>query len=663
MQTIAGNRHRAAVALAVALAGSSLGLVACSSGKKKPSRVQPTPYVSREVEPILRGTVGSVATTRAGEMILLSGFGLVVGLNGTGGGTLPEPIAATMERTMSLRGLGRAASVEGTALINPLTGQPRSPREVLRDPNTAVVQVQAVLARGSPEGFRFDVFVEALNASSLEGGTLWSTDLRLGPPGLFGATQTRRIAQARGPIFINPFTDPGSAGTTTQRTVGRVLDGGVVVEPLSIVLNLDVPSHLVARRITEAINSRFPMGPGDDGPVARGRSDSIVELSVPAAYRERPAEYLTLIEFLHVDTLNTEVHARRFVDALKSQPEMSEELSWCLAALGDRALPFARELYGYPEIMPRMAALRAGVLLRDPMAAPHLEDLARNGVGAIRHDAIGMLGRIDSGPSTDMLLRELAGSRELTVRVAAYEAMVKRSQRAYLRQLVAREASRPAGAGPVMTQADLEFIATMTLPEDPIRRVRRTPVAGRFLLDRVPEGEPMVYITQQGTPKIVLFGSDIRLVKPLLASAWSDRLMVTADSQEEPARLYYRDHRTGRTTVQQVADDAESLIFFFAHEQTPEDPRPGLGLSYSEVVGALHALYESRALNASFTTETDRLVALLAEAAADTETMMRPESPTDAEIKRAERQIPTIHREVPRPTLVPIPPPSGRRGS
>jgi len=147
----------------------------------------------------LRGTLLTQVTFNGVEPSLVGGIGFVVGLAGTGGEPLDERVAATLERQMGLMGVGETGAWEGT----PLEGV--SPRQLLSDPNTAAVVVTAAIPPGAPEGREFDVFVRALNASSLEGGRLWTTELRIGPPRTFGETTRRLIGEAKGDIFINPF--------------------------------------------------------------------------------------------------------------------------------------------------------------------------------------------------------------------------------------------------------------------------------------------------------------------------------------------------------------------------------------------------------------------------------------------------------------------------
>src|SRR5262249_28076007 len=148
----------------------------------------------------------------------------------------------------------------------------KSPRELLRDKNVAVVMVQAAIPPGAPRDATFDISIEALNATSLEGGVLWTTDLHLGAAAPFEGVQSRVVAKAKGPVFINLCATREKEGGTVRRRRGRVLEGGVVPTPRGIEVVLNNASHSRTRAIASAINSRFPEGPGDSGPVARGRA-------------------------------------------------------------------------------------------------------------------------------------------------------------------------------------------------------------------------------------------------------------------------------------------------------------------------------------------------------------------------------------------------------
>ena len=606
--------------LCVALFGLMVG---CASDKKpapRPKTVQPT---LQAIPDVLRGTIGSEVAIHGIEPMLVSGYGLVVGLNGTGGGPINASVEAYMTSVMTRNGITRGNS-EG-----PLAGM--TAQELLRDPNVAVVLVYAVIPPGAPVGSTFDTYVRSLPESgttSLEGGTLWTTELQIGPPTEVRGLHTHRIASAHGPVFINPYADPGNEDAGVTRTVGRVLDGGAITKPLKLELALNNPSHARARAIVQAINSRFPTGPGDRGPAARGRNAGSIELTVPHAYRDDPAEFIQLVRHLRINQSYPREYAKRAADALHQEPGLGSDLSWMLQAIGPAAIPFLRELYDDPELVPRMAALRAGARLDDPLAAEHLQELAVSGPPRIRSDAIGLLSDLNASPKLDLTLRDLLGSEELDVRVAAYEALAHRAERVHLNHLLDRFSPRNDGTGP--TYQDLVQMASMSLPGDSIQGVFRMPMEGKFFLDVVSAGDPLVYVTQQGTPRIVLFGENLELNRPLYVSVWSDRLLLSAESATDPVRLYYRDYRTGRVTKQPVSTSLVELVRFMAHTPTPEEPEPGLGLTYSEVVGALHAITRSDGLAAAFATEQERLAAQIYSAAEAFVLEDRPETSDEA---------------------------------
>ncbi|GMV27401.1 MAG: hypothetical protein AMXMBFR58_34320 [Phycisphaerae bacterium] len=625
--------------------------------------------IVRDVPSVLRGTIGAEAEIIGTRPIVVSGYGLVVGLNGTGGGILNERVAATMEREMVKNGISKATDYpQQWARL-----QGKTPRQLLRDPDVAVVIVQAAIAPGSPDGSRFDVYVRALNATSLEGGMLWTTDLTIGDATPLGGFKTRNIAIANGPVFLNPFAEPGKEASGISRTIGRVLEGGIVTQPLQMIIQMDNVSFDRARAIAGAINTRFPESPGDDGPAARGKTGGNITsgeggriaLAVPGAWRNKPSDFLNLVRTLQIDQLYPEEYARRYVDSLQKEPSLANELSWCLEAIGPKAIPFLWDLYEADEIVPRMAALRAGARLDDARAAEPLSALARNATGIVRTESIELLALIDAGPTIDMTLRELTMEDELTVRASAYEALARRAEEVQLNRLLFRQRERISTdprAIP-LPPSHLEELARLEFSGGTVQGISREVVEGKFILDIVPYGKPMVYITQQGRPRIVIFGDNPTLRSSMLVSTWSDRLMIDGDSANNRVRIYYRDVRDEHVTTHTMKPGLVDFIRFLAHEPTPSDPHPGLGLSYSEVVGALYAVHQAKGMDAAFTTERDKLLAQILEAQAGTELAERPEGEADRqrlqEFKQPDKPInlPEPTRAPFKPKLEPIAPP------
>lgn len=624
-----------------------------------PKQIPVRPLVVRDVNPLLRGTIGAEVSIRGVDPIVVSGLGLVVGLNGTGGDVLPENIAATMEREMGLHGIGRATSPDGT----PLAG--KTPHQVLQDKNVAVVIVQAAVPPGAPANSSFDVIVRAVNASSLEGGTLWSTDLRVGDPTVFGGPQLRQLAKARGPIFINPFAERGKETEGVTSNIGRILDGGEMTSPLPIVMMMDNPSHARVRAIAAAINSRFPIGPGDPTDTAQGRSDTQIDLRVPRRYRENPGDFLELVRHLQVDYSAPEENARRLVEGLKAEPALAGEVSWCLEAIGQKALPFIRQLYNYPELEPRIAALKAGARLNDALAAAPLRDVAKNGSGGVQLRAISFLGDLDGGPTVDLALRDLAAEPSLTIRTAAYEALAKRAVRDQLIRYRAWAEENP-DRRPV-SPTRLEELAKLQIPGDNIQGIRRVRAGDKFFIDIVPYGPPLIYVTQQGAPRVVLFGEDLSLRNAALVTAWDDRFMLDAHTDEhdkQVVRVMYRQPGQDGATVQNAPSRLPELLLFLARKSTPEDPRPGLNMTYSDVVGVLNAFSSKSAVRAAFATEQDRLQSQVLAAADSRSQVDRPETP-DEEPVLVSRTPSVFQKENAQPgegpKIVPIVPPKGEQ--
>lgn len=597
--------------MAVAVLAGGVLLASACGPSREVKQVSPAPL--REVPDVFRGTIGAEAAINGTEPQLISGLGVVVGLNGTGGGEIRPDVMTTMERELARNGIGR-----GGPAIGELQGV--SPQAFLRSKNVAVVIVEARIPPGAPEGSVFDVSVRTLPGStvtSLEGGTLWTTEMRLGPATTFGGYKTRQIAEARGPIYVNPFTEPTAGGPSEiaiTRTYGRILGGGRVTDPLKLELVLDSDSHARARSVVAAVNANFPRGAGELGQTARGRGsdstrrpgteDEIVKsqsiaIALPKSYKDDPAEFLQLLRYTRIDQAFPQEFARRYVEELKSNPAMSDQLAWCLKAVGKTAVPFLVPMYDYPEYAPRMAALDAGAFHGDPRVVPHLVELAKSGPPALKTRAIRLLSRMPANPSINLALREMVNAPELEVRVAAWEGLSKRNDLVVTRRPIGPDARQP-----------------------------------RFVLETVPAADPLIYVTQQGEPKIVIFGGgqsssgvgDLGLSRPMLVSAWSDRFMLKSDCPTCPVRVYYQNPRTGEVKQDKTPDNLARFVEYLAHKSTPEEPAAGLDMSYSEVVGLLYEMSRQGGVTALFATEQDRLRAEIFEAAQATVLTDRPET-------------------------------------
>ncbi len=210
----------------------------------------------------------------------LVGYGLVVGLNGTGDSLRNSPftrqsLAAMLER------LG----------VNATNGN-------LNTRNVAAVMVTANLPAFASQGSRIDVTVSALgDARSLAGGQLLVTPL-------MGANQ-QVYAVAQGPLAIGGFSAEGASGSSVTRgvpTAGRIASGALVEQEIAfdianqqeLRLALRNPDFTTAQRMAAAINSA--VGPD----TARASNPGTIVLRRPAAYAGDMVSLIGAIENLEV---------------------------------------------------------------------------------------------------------------------------------------------------------------------------------------------------------------------------------------------------------------------------------------------------------------------------------------------------------------------------
>jgi len=531
-----------------------------------------------EIEPILRGTVASEAVVSGFEPVVVRGYGLVVGLNGNGSRLMPAEVRAYMLQEMARKGVGNAATGFGDL----------TPEKMLNSGDCAVVIVEGVIPPGSPKDTRFDVRVFAVPGSgttSLEGGSLWTTELRPGPL-VTGNRQARPLAEARGPLFINPFVEPRALERdAVNRLSGRILEGGTVSKDMLLRLRLAQTSHTRAKSIESSINSTFPREPSQKQDTAKGRSGDAIDITVPPSYADRSGEFVQLLS--HAPMLveapeQTALYVRR---ALLANPGMAEAAAWRWRAIGKKALPMIQDLYDYPEEEIRMAALLAGANLDDPLTVPPLLDMTRSGEEKNRLAAIALLADMGRNPAIDVGLRELLDDEDVDVRLAVFDTLEKR--------------------------------------KDPL--IGRLAVDGKFTVNLVPSRKPMLYVAQTGQPRIVVFDETSELVRPVTFSAWSNRLMVKGDEGEKQVQVYWRPAAGGPPEIENADPRLTEFIPFLGHTTTIEKPAPGIGLSYSETIGALHQLWRNGYIPGDFKAEQDRVLAAIIRAQKPDEELDRPE--------------------------------------
>ena len=209
----------------------------------------------------------------------LVGYGLVVGLNGTGDSLGNSPFTEQSLIAM-LERLG--VSVRG---------------ENLNTGNVAAVMVTATLPPFTNQGARIDVNISSLgDASDLRGGTLLVTPLL--------AADGEVYVVAQGEVSIAGFSAQGDAATVTQNTptAGRIASGGIVEREIDfkleelqqIKLALKNPDFTTARRIAQAINGYT------SATIAKAENNASVTLQRPSNFDGTIIDLITDIEQLPI---------------------------------------------------------------------------------------------------------------------------------------------------------------------------------------------------------------------------------------------------------------------------------------------------------------------------------------------------------------------------
>lgn len=212
---------------------------------------------------------------------ILLGYGLVVGLNGTGD-NLNNITFTEKGLTDMLEKLG--VNVRGSNL---------------KTKNVAAVTVTAYLPTFARVGSNIDISVNTLgDAKSIQGGTLLATPL-VGADG-------QVYAVAQGPVSVGGFSAKGGSGGSISKGVptSGLIPGGAIVENEvqfdfnsleKIRLALKNPDIATSKKIAEIINRRI------DGNIATALDPGTVELVVPKSYKGNNMALLSTIEQLEID--------------------------------------------------------------------------------------------------------------------------------------------------------------------------------------------------------------------------------------------------------------------------------------------------------------------------------------------------------------------------
>lgn len=210
-------------------------------------------------------TVGNLVDVEGVRENALVGYGIVVGLAGSGDGT---------QAKYTTQSLANMIKQFGTRL----------PENVnLRSRNAAAVMVSATFPPGYRRGQKVDVTVSSLgDAKSLRGGTLLMTPLRAADGEVYALAQGNLVIPG-----LNAQGRSGSSITINTPTTGRIPKGATIEQEIqtdfastpTVRLNLKRPDFSTASRIVDAINGAFG---GDVASTADATSVDVIAPQVPS---------------------------------------------------------------------------------------------------------------------------------------------------------------------------------------------------------------------------------------------------------------------------------------------------------------------------------------------------------------------------------------------
>ncbi len=329
--------------------------------------------------PLQAARVKDIATVGGVRDNQLMGYGLIIGLNGTGDKKGTEFTIRSVTSMLTKMGI----------TIDP---------SVVSVKNVAAVMVTAKLPPFAKKGSRIDVIVSSIgDSSSLQGGTLLFTPLK-------GANQMV-YAIAQGPVSLGGYVG-GAGGDSVQKnhsTVGRIADGAIIEREVEMDLNsrkdlaITLRNHdfSTAVRLADIVNQNLKQV------IAQPKDAGTVVISIPQEYENKAIELIAAIENLDV---KVDAPARIILNERTGTVVMGENVRISTVAISHGSLTiqvktqlevsqpeaFSQKDVSVDEQEARLMVLQSGVTVDEVVRA-------LNSVGVTPRDLIAILQAIKAG--------------------------------------------------------------------------------------------------------------------------------------------------------------------------------------------------------------------------------------------------------------------------
>lgn len=518
--------------------GTTLGIGICTfafTGCNKEIIAFPT---KEEKTPKL---IGSSAAPYGLEPMEVMGYGVVVGLPGTGG-NIPQ-------------GPARSAAL---AMLNQKKFD--KPTEFLASKEAAVVLVMGKVAAGARPGDTFDVELKCLDedrqTTSLRGGYLLFCSLKdvadvsqLSERTAESGSQFRtgfEWAIAEGPVMIK-------LGQTSDLRKGCVVAGARLKKERQVALmlrgdNIKKAEH--AMRIGTAIDERFRVQTsGNFAKIADPKDAEHILLRIPDQYRSNVTRFLEVLGRIPYESGSMERLAwqRKCSDDLLD-PDKCFEAAVRLEAIGSDVASELAKGCKHDHLKVRFAAAEALAYLgNSELSSDVLADVALRSPELRSYAITALTVNRDSACSTK--LRELLTSDSIETRYAA-------------------------------------FVALRTAhPTDPALRTLQARDASYNLYDVAAQSQPMVHVSTVGKPEIVLFGKGHQLQAPCSLTAGPD-LVVTLREGEADCTISMTD-ADGKQVKRRCPSSVNQVLAMSSQ----------MGASYADLVDLLRQASENHCLS------------------------------------------------------------------
>jgi len=515
------------------LVGGSVLLGACSTPVVRPQSPDDIENLGAKVQ-----VVGDLAIADGFNPIKVEAVGLVTGLDGTGSDPDPSPQREALRAEMQTRGV-------------------EDPDLVLASPNTSLVHVLGYLRPGIQQGERFDIEVRVpaqSQTTSLRSG--WLMETRLAELAVLDRIRTGELwGLAEGAVLIDPAADEQQNQIALLR--GRVLGGAVATRSrtMGLVLKPEHQSVAASQQIGDALNRRFHVFKNTiKAGVAVPRTHQFIELAVHPRYKDNIDRYMQVVRSVAVRESPTERSARlELLERQMLEPVTASNAALRLEAIGADAVAVLKKGLpaGDPEV--RFYAAEALAYLDDSSAAQALAEAAKN-EPAFRAYALTALSAMDDFAAEEAL-RSLLDVPSAETRYGAFRALWAMN------------------------------------PHNDL--IRGEELGGQFSYHVLrSHGPPMIHVTRNRRPEIVMFGPDQHFQPPMVVDAGKQIMVDARDGSEITVSKFTVNEPDQKRVVSTRVDDVIRAIV-------------ELGGTYPDVVQALQQAKQSQALVSRF--EVDAL--------------------------------------------------------